>query len=321
VTALRALAAWFAVLLLASVPAGAETITVHAGKQDTPSYAFARQLAEILALAGNGAFTLVMEESQGSIQNVMDVNRVDTDYIFTATPGVVAQARRGDKPFDPDQHYSEIRSLFPIPAQMMHWIVRRNGKIRTFTDLAGRSFIPGNKGSMGERVTSEALQVMGLDKAVRLIDADVADAAAVLKDKQIDGFALADSIPTPSVRALADATPIRLISLPAAALAKVRALDDNTTAMLIPKGTYKGVDYDVATIGLPSGVYTTIAMTNALAYKLTKAFWTQQAALAKKNPAWAMVASSQLEALGTRIHTGALRYYNEAHIRIPANLR
>jgi uncharacterized protein len=317
----RASAAACAVLLLAAIPARAETITVHAGKQDTLSYGYARQFAEALALAGNGAFTLVVEESQGSIQNVMDINRVESDYVFTATPGVIAQARHGDKPFDPDPHYAEIRSLFPIPAQLMHWVVRQDGKIHSFAELAGQSFIPGSKGSAGERVTTEALQAMELDKAVRLIDADASGAPAALKDSQIGGFALAASIPAPAVNDLANAAPIRLLGLPAAASVKIRKLDDNTAAMVIPKGTYKGIDYDVATIGLPSGAFTTIAMTNSLAYALTKAFWTQQAALAKKNPAWAMVAPSQLEALGVRVHAGALRYYNEAHIPIPANLR
>jgi len=322
VAVLRVLAAaCCAVLVFAFVPARAETITVHAGKQDTASYAFARQFAEALALAGNGAYTLVVEESQGSVQNVMDVNRIDTDYVFIATPGVIAQAQRGDPPFDPNPHYGEVRALFPIPAQVLHWVVRADGKIRVFADLAGQPFVPGSKGSAGERVTSEVLQVLALDKTVRLIDADIAGAPAALKDKQIGGFALAGSIPAPAVVELAGAAPIRILGLPVAAIAKVRALDDNTAAMVIPKGTYKGVDYDVATIGLPSGAFTTIAMTNGLAYALTKAFWTQQAELAKKNPAWRMVAPSQLAALGVRVHPGALRYYNEARVPVPAELR
>src|ERR1700684_3181729 len=117
---IRALAAglWAAVFLVVfpgGTPGAKETtITVHAGKADSPNYALAKQFAEALALAGNGAFTLVVEESQGSVQNVMDSLKGDDNYIFTAAPGVIAQAQRGDKPFDSNSNYDQIRALFPI---------------------------------------------------------------------------------------------------------------------------------------------------------------------------------------------------------------
>jgi len=39
------------------------TITVHAGKSDSPNYVLAKQFSEALALAGNGAYTLLVAES------------------------------------------------------------------------------------------------------------------------------------------------------------------------------------------------------------------------------------------------------------------
>ncbi|MGH6967762.1 MAG: TAXI family TRAP transporter solute-binding subunit, partial [Stellaceae bacterium] len=111
-----------AMLVAAPAVAAEKTITVHAGKSDSPNYALARQFSEALALAGNGAFTLVVAESQGSIQNVADINNVVGNYLFTAAPSVIRQAYRGDKPFTKNPHYDRIRALFPIPAQTIHWV-------------------------------------------------------------------------------------------------------------------------------------------------------------------------------------------------------
>ncbi len=319
---MRAAAAVLAAALIVAPALAAErTVTVHAGKADSANYLLARQFAEALALAGNGAFTLVVAESQGSVQNVADIAKVTGDYVFTAAPSVIRQARRGDKPFTKNPRYDRIRALFPIPAQTIHWVVRRDSKIRDFADLAGQSFIPGTRGTLGERVTEETFQALGLHRRVQLIDSDVAGAPAALKDKQIGGFAIVGSFPLPSLVQLAKTTPIRLLSMPQSAVAKVHAADDSLVAIMIPRGTYPGVERDVTTVTLPAGAYTTLSMSNATAYALTKAFWTERTALIKKNPAWAAILPTKLVTLGVRLHPGALRYYREAGIAVPRSLR
>ena len=320
-TRLRMTELFAAMLLAAPALARENTVIVHAGKSDSPNYVLARQFAEALALAGNGAFTLVVAESQGSIQNVADIDKMGGDYVFTAAPSVIHQARRGDKPFTPNPRYTTIRALFPIPAQTIHFVVRRDGKIRDFAELAGQSFIPGTRGTLAERVTEEVFQALGIGQRVQVIDSNVAGALAALKARQIGGFALAGSFPVPGLVELAKTTPIRLLGMTPAVVGKIRAADDSLAAIVIPRGAYPGVDKDVTTLALPAGTYTTLRMTNATAYALTKAFWSQRLALAKKNPAWSAILPSYLAFLGVRLHPGALRYYREIGVRIPRSLR
>jgi TRAP transporter TAXI family solute receptor len=320
----RAFAAlWCCGLVWHAVAADAKeaTIAVHAGKSDSANYVLAKQFAEALALADNGAFTLVVEESQGSVQNVMDSLKGDNNYIFTAAPGVIAQAQRGDKPFDSNPSYDQIRALFPIPPQVVHWVVRQDSGIKNFEDLAGHSIVPGARGSVSERATEEALQSLSLDKSVQVIDAENGGGANTLKSKQAGALALTGSYPMPAVSEMARAMPIRLLSLPHDAIARIHATDDNIAEITIPKGIYPGVDYEVVTLGLPTGAYTTQAMSNATAYAITKAFWSQRFNLARKNPAWIAVVPSRVAALGAKLHKGALRYYLEAGIKVPATLR
>jgi TRAP transporter TAXI family solute receptor len=311
--------------LLAAVPAKAAdstaSILIRAGKSDNPTHALAVQFAEAIAVAVNGAFTVDVQESQGSVENVIDALKVQRNYLFTAGPNVVAEARRGDKPFTRDPRYQDIRALFPIPAQTVHWVVRQDSGIKTLIELAGRSFITGPKGGVAERVTSEVLQALGVEHEVQIMDIDTAAAPSAVIAKQVAGFAIAGAWPLPALTELGKKTPIRLLTLPRPQLAKVLAADDSLAAETVPRGTYAGLDADVDVVGLPAGVYTTTHMSEKTAYAITKAFWSQREALEKRDPPWQAVSPAALQTLGARLHPGALRYYREAGIVVPKALR
>jgi uncharacterized protein len=296
-------------------------IVIRAGKSDSPTHALARQFAEAVALAINGAYTLDVKESQGSVQNVMDAAKTDANTLFTAGPDIVAEARRGVKPFSPNRRYRDIRALVPLPAQTLHWVVREDSGITSLGELAGRSFIAGSKGSVGERLTVDALQSLGIINLVQLLDIDAAAATSALKSKQVYGIALAGAYPMNSLLEFARTTPIRLLSLPRPDLTRILAADDSAAAETVPSGTYPGMDSDVTTLAVPAGIYTTLRMRDATAYAITKAFWTQHAALAQRNPPWAAVNAAALATLKVRLHKGALRYYREAGIKVPRALR
>jgi TRAP transporter TAXI family solute receptor len=296
-------------------------VTVRAGKADNPNYVFARQIAEALALATNGAFALDVQESQGTVQNVIDAPKSSANTIFTASRSVITRARRGAQPFAPNRGYRDIRALFPIPAQTLHWVVRQDSGIQSMSDLAGHIFIPGAKGSVSERVTASALQVLGIDSKVQLMDIDVAAAPDAVMNNKVSGLAMAGSFPIPRVTDMAKAAPIRLLGLPPAAIAKMVAADDSIMPQTIPKATYPGIDDDVASVAVPVGFYTTQHMSSATAYMLTKTFWSQLGALADKNAAWRAITPATVATLGVRLHPGALRFYKEAGIPVPAAMR
>jgi uncharacterized protein len=184
----RALTALFgAVFLVASAPGRAADapppIIVHAGKADSLNHALALQFAQAVA-QGNIALTVQVEESQGSVQNIIDAPRAGPLYVFTTAPNLIGQAKRGDKPFEHSPRYRDIRALFPIPAQTLHWVVRADSDVKRLPDLAGRAFVPGAKGSFGERQTASVLHVLGLEQRVQLIDIDPDGAKAALRSEE-----------------------------------------------------------------------------------------------------------------------------------------
>lgn len=296
-------------------------VTVRAGKVDNPNFPLARQFSEAIALATNGSFALDVKESQGTVQNVIDAPKSSPNTIFTASHSVVVRARHGAQPFKHDRAYNDIRALFPLPAQTVHWIVRQDSGIQSLADLAGHTFVPGANGSVSQRVTLSALQVLGLEKKVQLLDIDVAAAPDAIMSNKVSGLAMAGSFPIPRVADIAKAAPIRILSLSPAVVAKMVAADDSIIPQTIPKNTYPSLDADIATVAVPVGMYTTRHMSNATAYALTKTFWSQLGPLAEKNPAWHAVAGDAVATLGVTLHPGALRFYKEAGIAVPAAMR
>lgn len=301
---------------LGAGPAAAETrITFKSAKTGTSYYQMAVQLAEAVRKASDGAIVVTVEESQGSVQNVKEAVVRPGNYVFTSPPGLVEDAILGRKPFEPkDPAFEAIRSLFPIPALTMHFVVRADSGVERFEDLAGKRFLIG-KGSFGATEAKRTLELFGVE-GVELIEVELGNAGDALKNGQIDGFATAGSWPAPNVVEVAAGTPVRILSMTDEQVAKT-----GRTRIVIPAGTYPGVEDDVVTTSLPVGAYTTTRMDEEAAHALTRIFWEVREQMAETAPWWKGVGLDDLATLAAPLHPGALRHYTEAGVSLPEGLR
>lgn len=318
---LVALAALLAAGALA-MPAAAQTrVTIKSATAGSSYYLMSVQIGEALKAASQGKITATIEESQGSVQNVKEAARRPGNFVFTTPPGLLNDARAGKAPFAGESGYDAVRGLFPIPGITMHWVVRADAGVKDFADLAGKDFIPGGRGSAGQRLTTAAFQALGLEGKVKLLDTELGSAPAAVRNRQATGYGTASTHPSPQVQELAATTPIRLLTLNPQQLAQVQLIDPTSVGIVLPKGTYAGIDYDVTTLSVPVAAYTTTRMDEATAYAVTRAFWTQREALGKQNPWWSGVSRDMVATLGAKLHPGALKYYTEAKITVPATLQ
>ncbi len=298
-------------------PAAAQTrVTFKAAKAGTSYYQMAVQIAETVKQASEGAVSITVEESQGSVQNVKEAAGRGANYLFTSPPALVAKAVAGEKPFEPkDEVFGKVRALFPIPSLTMHYVVRGDAGVETFADLAGKRFVIG-KGSFGAREAEKNFKDFGLEGKLDVIDIELSGAGAAMKNGQVDGFATAGSWPAPNVVEVAATTPVRLLSMSDDQVAQT-----GRTRLVIPAGTYPGVDYDVVTTSLPVITYTLADMDADTAYRLTRSYWAGRESMAKTSPWWQGVTPALLDNVNVKLHPGALRYYDEAGIAVPASLR
>src|SRR5690606_7412736 len=129
---LHRLAAIALALALPLAGAQAETrITYKSAKTGTSYYQMGVQIAEAIKAGTDGNVILTVEESQGSVQNVMEAAVRPGNYVFTSPPALVGSALAGTGPFKdrPSPKFAEIRALFPIPSLTMHFVVRADAGV------------------------------------------------------------------------------------------------------------------------------------------------------------------------------------------------
>ena len=293
----------------------AETrVTYKSAKSTSSYYQMGVQIAEAMKQASSGQIIVTVEESQGSVQNVMEAAVRQGNYVFTTPPVLIKLAQNGGGAFKGKENprFNEIRALFPIPSLTMHFVMRADSGVTKMSDLAGKTLLLG-KGSFGAREGAKYLKLFGLEGKVKLANVELNNAVPALKNRQIDGFVTAGSYPAPNVIEAAAGTGITVLSMTSDQVKKSKR-----TRLVIPAGTYPGVNQDIVTTSLPVVAYTISQMSDETAYELTKNFWKQNSAMAKSAAWWKGVTPKMLENVYGKIHDGALRYYDEIGVSVPA---
>src|SRR6056297_3172602 len=309
----KALTTAAALTAMAVLPASAETrVTYKSAKSTSSYYQMAVQIAEAMQDATAGEISVTVEESQGSVQNVMEVRARGGDYVFTTPPVLVRLAQGGKAMFEGkgDPAFDDIRALFPIPSLTMHFVMSAESGATTFDDLKGKTILLG-KGSFGAREGEKYLGLFGVQDEVTIADVELSNAVPAPKKGQIDGFVTAGSWPAPNVVEAAASTGVNVLSLSDEQIAQTKR-----AKLVIPAGTYAGQDADIVTTSLPVVAYTTTKMDDDTAYQLTRTYWENKASMDEAAAWWNGVDAGLMENITGKIHPGAVRYYEDAGIAL-----
>ncbi len=287
----------------------AETrVTYKSAKSTSSYYQMAVQISEAMKAGTDGGIIVTIEESQGSVQNVMESAVRTGNYVFTTPPVLVKLAKSGSAMFKDKANpkFAEIRALFPIPSLTMHFVMSEKSGVTDFAGMEGKTILLG-KGSFGAKEGAKYLKLFGLEGKVTLAEVELSNAGPALKNGQIDGFVTAGSYPAPNVIEAAAGTGVRVISLNDEQIAASKR-----TRLVIPAGTYAGQTEDIITTSLPVVAYTTTQMDDATAYELTKTYWEQKADMGAGAAWWNAVDQGLMGNIIGQIHPGAVKYYLEA---------
>jgi TRAP transporter TAXI family solute receptor len=305
-----------AMAVLPATQAMSETrVTYKSAKSTSSYYQMAVQIGKAMKAGSNGDITVTVEESQGSVQNVMEVVGRKGNYVFTTPPVLIKLARGGKAMFKgkANPRFDEIKALFPIPSLTMHFVMSEKSGVTNFSGMEGKTILLG-KGSFGAREGEKYLKLFGLEGKVTLAEVELSNAVPALKNGQIDGFVTAGSYPAPNV-----------IEAAASAGAKVLSLSDEQiklskrTRLEIPAGTYAGQSSAISTTSLPVVAFATTDMDDATAYALTKTFWERKSSMSAAARWWGGVSLDMLDNILTEIHPGAAKYYQEVGAKLASH--
>jgi TRAP transporter TAXI family solute receptor len=252
-------------------------------------------------------------------------------------PSALAAMKRGVGPYadvsDQAQKLAKnIRALFGFPGGTFHVIAWADSGIKTWADLAGKRVYSGPPaGAAHAQIIGMVEQASGLKdgKDYQGVRAPWGAALQSFQDGQFDVDVASVAVGQQSLNELGLQREIRIIGLPDDVVNSdtFKAFLDKQalTTSKIPAGTYSGQinsDQNLVSIATTMLMGVNKDMDDDTAYAVTKAYWENLAAMKKQNALMRSIrAGEYFTNVNVPLHPGAIRYYEEAGIAIPDDLR
>jgi hypothetical protein len=279
-------------------------------------------LGGLLAQALTERVPDVVVTGQAGNASVANCNLIKDHQIESAfvQNNVAYSAYEGKDQFagKPVKNLRGIASLYPETIQI---VARADSGIKSLKDIKGKKLIPGDRGSGTEVDTLNVLAAQGLTyKDFAGVDwLGFSGASQRLQDKQADVTFTTAGWPTAAITELAMSTNIVLVPIEEALINKITKTYAFYSKVVIPKGTYKGMTADVATITTMAQWVVDEQVPEELVYNLTKALWEKSKdglsgadVMAKVHAKGKDVQlKTALSGMAIPLHPGAAKYYKE----------
>jgi TRAP transporter TAXI family solute receptor len=308
------------IALLASLtaPAAAQSksMTIGTGSRGGTYFVYGGAIAAVLDEKLGARVTT--QVTQGPNQNIVLVDARKAE-LGMVTMGVALQAWSGLGRWAPGKKFTNIRALFPMYDTPFHFVTTEKSGINTVADLNGKTVGVGPL--MGTPGTYYPLIFDALGPRVEIRNGSVNDMVDQLDDGSIDAVALAGGIPVPAFTEIAAKRPVRFFTFTDAERATLKQAFPELSEAVIPRVTYKPLTEDLKTLGIFNFFITHKDMPEDVAYRITKVVLENNAAVVKGHPAGRQTVIQNWERnTFLPFHPGAVRYYKEQGITIPAKL-
>jgi len=138
------------------------------------------------------------------------------------------------------------------------------------------------------------------------------ESADQMKNRAIDVTLISSGLPNPGILDIATSQEITIVPIEGELL---KVLDKETpffVAVVIPKGTYKGQDRDVSSVGIPNFLIVRAELDENIVYEITKAMFENLDRLVQAHAAAKGIKlENATKGLPVPLHPGAAKYYRE----------
>jgi uncharacterized protein len=256
----------------------------------------------------------VVESTDGSSHNINAIRAGELD-MGIAQSDVQAAAYNGTEGFVGKKPFKELRSIFSVYAEPLHFLTRADAGINTFMDVKGKRVNIGNAGS-GQRQTVELILAhLGWDKSVFSLAAEFqsAEQSQALCDNRIDAVFFTVGVPNGSIKEAARTCNTKIIPLAGDWVDTFLRKFPAYTKATIPGGIYRGTNLDVATIESRATLISSTKAGNDAVYEVVKAVFENLEDFKNMHPAFAHLNKLEMirNGLTAPLHEGAVRYYQE----------
>ncbi|MBE0413233.1 TAXI family TRAP transporter solute-binding subunit [Yoonia sp.] len=266
--------------------------------------------------------------SAGSGENVRLLREGEAQFaILQGLYGYYAASGTG--PLEQAGPQDHLRSVSMLWQNVEQFVISSDAATTgTMSDLvalkgAAMAFGAQNSGTIGSN--GALLEGLGVDinTDYELVYGGYGPAADALQNGQVKGLGAPAGVPTGAIAQLMASAGDSVTLLSFTEEQRIAADNgrDLWTPYLIPAGTYPGQTADVMTVAQPNFLATNADIPEENVYLITKAIFENLPFLQAIHPATKVMAiESAIAGLPLPLHPGALRYYQEVGIDVPARL-
>ncbi|MEM6460793.1 MAG: TAXI family TRAP transporter solute-binding subunit [Pseudomonadota bacterium] len=328
----RALAlATGAVLLAGGVAAQAETLRMASLGQASPTTVFSIAVSQILK--NELDYSTQLATGSPATRQAVEAANQQLDLFVTAV-SINSYLRDGTRMYkdmaNAPELFGNLRSLMNYPLGSYHGITWADSGIMSMDDIKGKKVFIGPPASAGRTVITQVIEgVTGYkpDEDFEPVNLDWASAEQAFQDRQVDVYFVPTPIPSAELQQLSALGEFRVFGIPddkmdsegvqAASSVPGRAFE------FLQPGTYSGLvnEEPVRMVSSIVGLGTNKWMSEDVAYNITKAIFENQDELTGAAK-WMSVITPEnaLNQMNAPLHPGALKYYREIGIDVPADL-
>ena len=256
------------------------------------------------------------QQTQGPNQNVILVEDGKIELGMT-TMGIALQAWTGTGDWTKGKKYDAIRALFPMYDTPLQCVALKKSGITSFKQLDGKTVGVGPKAGTPGTYFPLIFDALGMKATIR--NGQGADMGSQLGDGILEAFCFGAGLPIPIFSQLDAEKEVVFFTWTDAEREAIRKKMPEFSESVIPKGTYKSMAADQKTIGLYNFAIANKSMSDDVAYLVTKTILENNTAMVQGHAAATETIAANAKAnTFLPFHPGAVRYYKEKGIQLPA---
>jgi len=259
----------------------------------------------------------------GSVENTRRVNSKEAEMGLSFASDL-HEAFHGLEKFA-GKSLTELRALGLVFVGVAHLITFSDSGIQTVQDLAGKRVAVGTPGSGTFASAERVFRAVGIWDKVNRIPLLGAQAGEALSEGKADAFFWTGPEPDRVTAEAASKKPVRALDIHAA-VSKTDFYKQYPyfARYVFPAGSYRGINADTATVGIPVIWYAHRELAAPLVQKMVESAYSKEghAHMLKVHAgAKDMVPAKALDGVTVPLHKGAEDHWTAAGIKIPEALR
>jgi TRAP transporter TAXI family solute receptor len=251
-----------------------------------------------------------VQATKASVENLVLLQQGRGEIAFTLGDSLKA-AWEGDEEAGFKSKLDKLRTIGAIYPNYIQIVATAESGIKTLADLKGKSLSVGAPKSGTELNSRAILGAAGLSyKDLGKIEyLPFAESVDLMKNRQLNATLQSAGLGVASLKDLSTSSEITVVSVPKEVVDKI---GPPFVSVNIPANTYTGQDKDVPTAAVVNYLVTSTAVSDDLAYQMTKLIFESLPELANSHVAGKEI-KLETAALGSPVplHPGAIRYYKE----------